>query len=76
MELVASDRLFMASAVMDTEWEARPTISLPVNSSRLQKMPTMPEKMPIFPRDAGSAGSGSRRKNSRSRNLVIKRPPK
>lgn len=56
MELVASDRLFMASAVMDTEWEARPTISLPVNSSRLQKMPTMPEKMPIFPVMPGLRG--------------------
>ena len=55
MELVASVRLFMASAVMDTEPDNVPTISLPAHSTALARMPTKPDSLPTLPRTAGSA---------------------
>ena len=42
----ASDRLFTASAVMDTEPLSVPTSSLPANSSTLQPMPTKLAALP------------------------------
>ena len=45
--LVASDRLFIASAAMDTDRVSSPTASFPPKSRILQKIPTMPERMPM-----------------------------
>ena len=46
MELEASERLFMASAVMDTEPDTVPTSSFMAHSSKLAAMPTMPLSRP------------------------------
>ena len=46
IELEASERLLIASAVMDTEAESRPIVSFAANSSRLQRMPTTPVSFP------------------------------
>ena len=43
---LASERLFTASAVTETEFVATPTANLNAQRSRLQKMPTIPERTP------------------------------
>ena len=44
--LEASERLFTASATMETEPEARPTTPFARQSATLSTMPTMPARMP------------------------------
>ena len=46
MLLAASERLFTASATMDTDPAIRPMTPLPRHKSRLQMMPTMPANWP------------------------------
>ena len=73
MELEASDRLFMASAVMDTEPDRVPTSSLKPNSSRLHTMPTTPLSLPTAPRSGWPPSRAPA--NRRSSNSVMFIPP-
>ena len=50
MEPEASERLFSASAAMETEPVRVPTMPLHSDSSRLQAMPTRPDMVPIAER--------------------------
>ena len=50
MELAASERLFMASAVMDTAPAMVPMIIFPINRSMLAAMPTIPDSRPMAAR--------------------------
>ena len=71
MEPEASDRLFMASAVMETEPDRVPTSSFIRKSSTLHPMPTAPDRVPMAARTAGSpvfSGSFTKR---RSRSFVM-----
>ncbi len=46
MEEEASERLLIASAVMDTEPDNRPTTVFPIQRSRLHTIPTAPDSVP------------------------------
>ena len=71
MEPEASDRLFMASAVIETEPVRVPTSSLNANSSKLHTMPVRPDSVPMAARTLGFSVLSASFTNRRSSKLVM-----
>ena len=71
MELVASERLFMASAVMDTEPASVPMASLAPKSSTLHTTPVMLLSRPTLARTCALRASRPSFTNKFKRILVI-----
>ena len=72
MELEASERLFMASAVIAIEPVIIPTNSFSANKIIFEKIPHMPESLPIALLTLGSSVFSLFRTNKRKISFVIK----
>ena len=73
-ELAASERLFMASAVMETAPDRVPMMNFAANKIALHTMPTKPDSRPAAARVLGSVGDAPLGKNAFMRNFIINLP--
>ena len=74
-EEAASEKLFIASAIIATDPAIMPTVSLPATSSMLSIMPVMPESCPQRVRTLGSSASPLGTNSRKSSSLMISSPP-